>query len=309
MSRPHPKALPRSPQGQPTRGKTARNRLRRVDNFVIQYDPTLLRREDGLFKGAFFVDLGYGAEPFTTLESAERFRRLNPHLPVLGVEIDPSRVAAALPYADDLTHFRLGGFNLPLCQRADGSMETVRLIRAFNVLRQYDESEVPAAWSMLAHSLLPGGLLVEGTSEPFGRLWVANLLRKPAQVLAEGRGGKWESKKPFLCSMKVLCLALIFAWALIRLTFKQCFPRISFTAWFLVNRFMISLRLGNEPRDETAPMRVWGLRKWFVASAERLLLDGYDLLMQRKLLSRGYLLWRFGSQRTKPYIGELTRLL
>ena len=60
---------------------------------------------------------------------------------------------------------------------------------------------------------------------------------------------------------------------------------------------------------ETAPMRAWGLRKWFVASAERLLLDGYDLLMQRKFLSRGYLLWRFGSQRTKPYIGELTRLL
>ena len=84
MSRPHPKALPRSPQGQPTRGKTARNRLRRVDNFVIQYDPTLLRREDGPFEGALFVDLGYGAEPFTTLESAERFRRLNPQLAGVG---------------------------------------------------------------------------------------------------------------------------------------------------------------------------------------------------------------------------------
>ncbi len=247
MSRPHPKALPRSPQGQPTRGKTARNRLRRVDNFVIQYDPTLLRREDGLFKGALFVDLGYGAEPFTTLESAERFRRLNPHLPVLGVEIDPARVAAALPYADELTHFRLGGFNLPLRQHADGSTETVRLIRAFNVLRQYEESEVSAAWSMLAHSLLPGGLLVEGTSEPFGRLWVANLLRKPVNSSQKGEAGMGE-QKPFPCSMKDWCLAPIFAWALIRPTFKRCFPRISFTAWFLVNRSAIFLRLGNEPR-------------------------------------------------------------
>lgn len=48
-------------------------------------------------------------------------------------------------------------------------------------------------------------------------------------------------------------------------------------------------------------MHVWGLRKWFMASAERLLLDGYDL-MQRKL--SGYLLWRFGSQWKKPYMGE-----
>ncbi len=159
------------------------------DNFVIQYDPALLRREDGLFKGAFFVDLGYGTEPLTTLESAERFRRLNPRLPVLGVEIDPSRVAAALPYAGDLTHFRIGGFNVPLRQRADGSMETVRLIRALNVLRQYEENEVPTAWSMLAHSLVPGGLLVDGTSEPFGRLWVANLLRKPATATPKGEPG------------------------------------------------------------------------------------------------------------------------
>ena len=170
MSRPHPKALPRSPQGQPTRGKTARNRLRRVDNFVIQYDPTLLRREDGLFKGAFFVDLGYGAEPFTTLESAERLRRLNPQLPVLGVEIDPARVAAALPNTDALTHFRLGGFNLPLRQRADGSTETVRLIRAFNVLRQYEESEVSAS---LVDARLTAWCLVDCLSKgPLSRLVV-----------------------------------------------------------------------------------------------------------------------------------------
>ena len=152
VTRSHPQANPRRPQGQPTRGKTARNRLRRVDTFVALYDPTVLRREDGPFAGAYFVDLGYGAEPVTTLESAERFRRLNPHLPVLGVEIDPSRVAAAQPYAGERTHFRLGGFNLPLGRSADGTAESVRLIRAFNVLRQYEESEVAGAWSMLARS-------------------------------------------------------------------------------------------------------------------------------------------------------------
>ena len=116
---------------------------------------------------------------------------------MLGVEIDPARVATALPNTDALTHFRLGGFNLPLCQRADGSTETVRLIRAFNVLRQYEESEVSAAWSMLAHSLLPGGLLVEGTSEPFGRLWVANLSAQTGQVFRRRARRKWrEQRRP-----------------------------------------------------------------------------------------------------------------
>ncbi|MCB0084999.1 MAG: hypothetical protein KDE47_28860, partial [Caldilineaceae bacterium] len=102
----HPRALPRRPQGQETRGKTARNRLRRVDNFVMMYDPALLRRAAGDYAHSLFVDLGYGAEPFTTLESAARFRRLNPTLPVLGVEIDAERVATARPYADDHTDFR-----------------------------------------------------------------------------------------------------------------------------------------------------------------------------------------------------------
>jgi len=81
------------PVGQLTRGKTARNRLRRVDNFVMQYDPFLLRRGDD----ALFVDVGFGAEPITTLESAVRFRRLNPSLRVLGVEIDRERVTALAP--------------------------------------------------------------------------------------------------------------------------------------------------------------------------------------------------------------------
>ena len=123
------------PQGHPTRGKTTPNRLRRVDNFVTQYDPTLIHRRDGDFVNACFLDLGYGFDPTTTLESAARLRRLNPNLPVLGVEIDPERVTAAQPFSDGLTHFRLGGFNLPLLPQPNVKSESVRLIRAFNVLR------------------------------------------------------------------------------------------------------------------------------------------------------------------------------
>ncbi|MGD9100162.1 MAG: methylase, partial [Anaerolineae bacterium] len=140
---------PHPPPEQSTRGKTARNRLRRVDNFVLLCAPDLVRRRDGDFVHAPFVDLGYGAEPWTTLESAARLRRLNPTLPVLGVEIDPERVAAAQPFADGLTQFRQGGFDLPLSSGADGRPQRARLIRAFNVLRQYDEAAVAGAHAAL----------------------------------------------------------------------------------------------------------------------------------------------------------------
>jgi hypothetical protein len=163
----------KKPVGQPTRGKTASNRLRRVDNFILLYEPSLLTRTDGLFADSMFVDLGYGFDARTTLESASRFRQANPDLRVLGVEIDKERVEAALPFADEKTFFRLGGFNLPLKEG-----EPVRLIRVFNVLRQYEEKDFAPAYDRLAQYMLPGGLMIEGTSNPFGSIWVANVVRK-----------------------------------------------------------------------------------------------------------------------------------
>ncbi|MEM6795072.1 MAG: class I SAM-dependent methyltransferase, partial [Acidobacteriota bacterium] len=91
----HPLAVSKRPEGQATRGKTARHRLRAVDTLIALYDPGLLRRRGAGFSGALCVDLGFGAEPHTTLESARRWRRLAPDLPFLGVEIDPERVEAA----------------------------------------------------------------------------------------------------------------------------------------------------------------------------------------------------------------------
>ena len=318
MSAPrHPLALPRRPLGQPTRGKTACNRLRRVDNFLAFYDAELLRREDGAFAGAFFVDLGYGAEPTTTLESAQRLRRINPVLPVLGVEIDPARVAAALPYADALTHFRLGGFNLPLQPRTDGTMETVRAIRAFNVLRQYQESEVAAAWQTMARSLLPGGLLIEGTSEPFGRLWVANLLRRgvfphPTPLpggegagggkRGEGAGGGKRGegagggKGGGGGGDGVRYEGLVFST-----NFRLGFDPADFQAVLpknLIHRMMLGepiyglLEAWKQAARETMAARVWGPRHWFVASAHRLAGLGYPVSLRPRLLSNGYLLVR-----------------
>lgn len=290
MRKPPPRTIPHKPAGQPTRGKTARNRLRRVDNFILRYDPHLIRRTDGDFAGALFVDLGYGAEPFTTLESAERLRRANPTLSVLGVEIDPERVAAAQPYADAMTHFRLGGFNLPLQTRANGRPETVRLIRAFNVLRQYEEDQVASAYTLMARAVLPGGLLIEGTSDPFGRIWVANVLRRTLPPSPLGRGGRgvgvddWQAE------------ALVFST-----NFRPGFDPGEFQTVLpknLIHRMvegeLIYDFFGAWKRAtlETAAFQVWGARQWFVASGQRLADFGYAIDRRLGWLRRGYLIWQ-----------------
>jgi SAM-dependent methyltransferase len=259
------------PQGQLTRGKTAHNRLRRVDNFLLLYDGPLIRRRDGAFAHACFVDVGYGAEPFTTLESADRLRRAHPDLLVLGVEIDPERVARAAPYADDLTQFRLGGFNLPL-----QAGETVRIIRAFNVLRQYDEAEVYAAWQSLGRGLLPGGLLIEGTSDPYGRVWTANLLRRADDCLRyEGLLFSTNFRGGFAPGLFQPVLP------------KNCIHRM--VPGEKINDFMTAW---NQAVRDTVAFKEWGLRQWFAASAHALAGRGYPLEHRRPFLRRGYLLWK-----------------
>jgi hypothetical protein len=56
--------------------------------------------------------------------------------------------------------------------------EAARLIRAFNGLRQYEEKDFASAYARLAECVLPEGLMIEGTSTPFGRLWAANVVRR-----------------------------------------------------------------------------------------------------------------------------------
>jgi len=268
------------PAGRITRGKTAPNRLRRVDHFLSAYDPGLLRREDGDFHRALFVDLGYGSDPGTTLESAARLRRLNPGLPVLGVEIKPERVARAQPFTDERTFFRLGGFNLPLERWPDGRAETVRLVRAFNVLRQYDEHEVLPACQLVLGRVLAGGLLVDGTSDPFGRVWTANLLRR--RPSSEKRS--WD--------LEVLVLGANLSAGFDPGAFQTRLPK-SFIHRMVpgdpVYGFMEDFKAA--ARD-TRSSRIWGPRTWFAATGRKLLARGYDIARPDRWLRRGWLIWR-----------------
>lgn len=167
-------ASPRAPLGQPTRGTTGTNRLRRVDRWIARH-PALRSTPAPLV-----IDLGYGASGVTTFELAQRVVASTPGALVRGLEIDPARVtraneqlerlrAAQTPFPADLpVSFARGGFEIP-------GAEPVSVIRAMNVLRQYDEADVADAWSRMAARLHPTGVLVEGTCDEIGRVvsWAA----------------------------------------------------------------------------------------------------------------------------------------
>ena len=163
-----------------TRGRTSPHRLRALDAYLCRRERDLLARRDGPWAQAVFVDVGFGAHPWTTLESARAFREVHPGLEVVGVELDGQRAeAAAAAHGDARTHFRQGGFELPLLPT-----ESVRLIRAMNLLRSgYDPQLVSAVHRRLGEVVLPGGLLVEGSSDTSGAVLAAHLLRRHPDAL------------------------------------------------------------------------------------------------------------------------------
>ncbi|MDX6745005.1 class I SAM-dependent methyltransferase [Actinocorallia sp. A-T 12471] len=156
----------RRPEGELTRGTTNPNRLRRQDLWTAATTP--------LPPGALVVDLGYGASPVTAVELYTRLRAARPDVRVVGLEIAQDRVDAARSFLAEHADaypglsFARGGFELPVDRPPD-------LVRAANVLRQYDEESAWRTWDRLVERLAPGGTLVEGTCDEIGRrhVWVA----------------------------------------------------------------------------------------------------------------------------------------
>lgn len=159
------------PIGRATRGTTGTNRLRRNDRAIAA---------SGAFRGAddpLVVDLGFGGSGVTAFELASRLRDVRADAELLGLELDAERVATAQAQLDDLragrttfpadlpVSFARGGFEVPL----PGDRRPA-IIRAMNVLRQYDEEQVQDAWTRMTSRLAPGGLLFEGTCDEIGRI-------------------------------------------------------------------------------------------------------------------------------------------
>jgi hypothetical protein len=141
--------------GIPTRGTTNPNRLRRVDRWLLwALAPQLSAGPQPLL-----IDLGFGASPVTTVELYARLQVRYPAARVLGLEIDDDRVSQARPVARPPgLSFAKGGFELA------GHRPVV--VRAMNVLRQYDEHAVADAWQAMCAS---GAVVIDGTCDEIGR--------------------------------------------------------------------------------------------------------------------------------------------
>jgi hypothetical protein len=219
------------------------------------------------------IDVGYGAQAWTALEMWERWQSLNPRLRLLGVEIDPERVAAALPYQQPGSiEFRLCGFNVR--DVLDG--RKARLIRAYNVLRQYDESAVPQALATMAHALEPGGLLIEGTSTPSGRLAVFDVYRQQANGLQQLElvfGTNFRDSADPIEFQAILPKRLIHHA-------QAAQPAAFFDAWRQTLRLARGLGQG-------------GLRRqWWIAAQLLREKYGYPIDTRRRIVRRGFLVLR-----------------
>ncbi|MCB9744266.1 MAG: methylase [Alphaproteobacteria bacterium] len=166
---------------------TAPGRLALLDAALLAKERALLEARSGVLRDADVIDLGLGTEPWTTLELRAALDTLDPPPPLLGVDSDPERVQAALPHAQPGLRFACGGLR----------QAPARLIRAMNLLRAFSPEEAEAARALLGAALLPGGLLIEGTSNREGSILTAWWLRKHPEGLrreglllaADGRAG------------------------------------------------------------------------------------------------------------------------
>ena len=250
------------PLGRLTRGTTGTNRLRRVDRWIAQH-PALKSAERPLV-----IDLGYGASGATAFELAERLGRAVPEVRVHGLEIDPGRVELAKQQLADRPELRgrvsfaVGGFEVPAPK---GESPTV--IRAMNVLRQYDEAEVADAWARMTARLAPGGLLVEGTCNEVGRVssWVG--------VDAGG-------PRTFTVSLHTASLEspLVVAERLPKALIHRNVPGEG------VHDYLKAL---DDAWQREAPRQTFGARQRFLAVCERMRAAGWPLVDSQKR-------WRLG---------------
>jgi hypothetical protein len=144
-----------------------------------------------------------------------------------------------------------------------------------NVLRQYDESEVNSAYERIMKSILPGGLFLDGTSDPFGRVWTGSLLRRETGDL----------------NLEALVLGANLRLDLDPEAFQTRLPK-SF-----IHRMIPGQPIFKFMEDWKAALRdtrshdVWGPRDWFVAAGNQMQLKGYRIARPAKWLRRGWLVW------------------
>jgi hypothetical protein len=200
------------------------------------------------------IDLGYGATPVTAVELLGRLRRVRADVRVVGLELDPERVAAAQPAAvPPWLTFEGGGFELGGHRPA--------IVRAANVLRQYDETAVAQAWQAMCASLAAGGVVVEGTCDEIGRL--------AAWVLLDAAGPRTLT---FACRVEMLVRPARLAERLPKVLIHRNAPGEAIHAF---------LRAFDAAWDATRALSAFGPRQHWIASCNRLALDGWPVDVSR----------------------------
>lgn len=116
---------------------------------------------------------------------------------------------------------------------------------------------------------------MEGTSNPSGAIWASNLLRR----VDDG----WRKE------------ALVFFT-----NFHHGFDPADFQT-ILPKNYIHHMVPGDPVHTffadwkaacaETSPLQTWGLRHWYSASAHALARRGYRINLQRRWLSRGWMIW------------------
>ena len=242
--------------GLPTRGTTNPNRLRRIDRWLLGTQAEVLRAAPA----PLVVDLGYGASPVTTVELRSRLRSRFPDVRVVGLELDAERVAAAADAADPpgLT-FRRGGFELA------GLRPTV--VRAANVLRQYEEAPAADAWRTLCAGLAPGGLLIDATCDEPGRIggWVALGPEGPRTLTFSVRVASLDRPA----------------------TLAERLPKALIHRNVPGERIHALLTAFDTAWDAAAPLAPFGPRQRWIGAVERLVEDGWPVVGDRRR-------WRLG---------------
>jgi hypothetical protein len=254
--------------GHITRGKTALNRLRQVDVYIALAWASALQA-----KNPVVVDVGYGAQAWTALEMWQRWQAVAPHLRLIGIEIDPERVAnAQIHHHPPDVQFVLGGFNV-LDVLGD---QRASVIRAYNVLRQYDESAVQTALYTMAQGLATDGILLEGTSNPSGRMVVFDVYQRDAHGALQHRE---------------LVFGTNFRQALLPIDFQTILPkRLIHHAWddrpkafFADWERAMAIAKGMGLRSH---LQIW------TQAITHLHQKGYPIVTNPRLIRRGYLVLR-----------------
>ena len=141
---------------------------------------------------------------------------------------------------------------------------------------QYEEKDFAPAYEQLAQYVLPGGLMIEGTSTPYGQIWSSNVGRRT-------EAGSWR--------MEALVFSTNFRLGFEITDFQAVLPKNYIHHVIPGEPIYDFFEAWKHSAAETAALKTYGLRQWFVHAAEALAQKGYKVNLQKKFLARGYLIW------------------